>query len=115
MVHEFQVENQKIKDVFGDEIVNVYHVGSTAIPNINAKPIIDIMVEVKNINNVDKFNSKMEQLNYEAHGEYGISKRRYISKGGNNRTHHIHIFEQGNDEIERHLHMLMNAHQRRKI
>ncbi|CAM4031000.1 GrpB family protein [Mesobacillus zeae] len=98
----FQEESDKIKDVLGDVILNVYHIGSTAIPNINAKPIIDIMVEVANISKVDKFNDKMEQLGYDAHGEYGISNRRFFSKG-NNRTHHVHIFEQGNDEIARHI------------
>lgn len=99
----YQAESKKIKNVFKEEILNVYHIGSTAIPNIKAKPVIDIMVEVINIANVDNFNNDMEQLGYEAIGENGISKRRFFRKGGDNRSHHVHIFEQGNEEISRHL------------
>lgn len=99
----FKEESKKIKDVFGEEIRNVYHIGSTAIPTIWAKPIIDIMVEVINITKVDHFNIKMEQLGYEAVGENGIHNRRFFRKGGDNRTHHVHIFEKGNEEISRHL------------
>ncbi len=99
----FQEESKKIKDVYGEEILYVYHIGSTSIPNINAKPIIDILVEVISIRKVDNFNIYMKQLDYEAHGEYGIPNRRFFSKGGDNRTHHVHIFEQGNDEISRHI------------
>ncbi|GAE27948.1 hypothetical protein AJ85_13185 [Alkalihalobacillus alcalophilus ATCC 27647 = CGMCC 1.3604] len=73
------------------------------IPNIKAKPVIDIMVEVTNISEVDKFNSEMEQLGYEVMGEYGIPKRRFFIKGGDNRTHHVHFYEEGNEEIARHL------------
>ncbi|MCT8140260.1 GrpB family protein [Anaerobacillus sp. CMMVII] len=99
----FQEESEKLRDLFENEILNVYHIGSTAIPNIKAKPVIDIMVEVTNIGEVDKFNNKMEQLGYEVMGEYGISKRRFFIKGGDNRTHHVHIYEEGNEEIVRHL------------
>ncbi|MDX5476138.1 MAG: GrpB family protein [Bacillaceae bacterium] len=73
------------------------------IPNIKAKPVIDIMVKVTNISEVDKFNSQMEQLGYVVMGEYGIPKRRFFIKGGDNRTHHVHFYEEGNEEIARHL------------
>ncbi len=41
-----------------DEIVQIHHIGSTSIEGIYAKPIIDILVEVENINNVDNYNEK---------------------------------------------------------
>lgn len=99
----FRDESRKITNVFEKEILNVFHIGSTAIPNIKAKPVIDIMVEVINIENVDNFNNDMKQLGYKALGENGIPNRRFFKKGGDNRTHHVHIFEQGNEEISRHL------------
>lgn len=99
----FRDESRKITNVFEKDILNVFHIGSTAIPNIKAKPVIDIMVEVINIENVDNFNNDMKQLGYEALGENGIPNRRFFKKGGDNRTHHVHIFEQGNEEISRHL------------
>jgi GrpB-like predicted nucleotidyltransferase (UPF0157 family) len=99
----FKDESGKIYNIFGNEIINIYHIGSTAISNIKAKPIIDILVEVKNIKRVDKFINSMEQIGYEYKGEFGIVGRRFFIKGGVNRTHHIHIFETANEEIARHL------------
>ncbi|WP_274608348.1 GrpB family protein [Peribacillus sp. TH14] len=61
------------------------------------------MIEIINICEVDKFNHQMEQLGYIAYGKNGIPNRRFFSKGGNNKTHHIHIFEQENSEITRHI------------
>ncbi|RSK27165.1 GrpB family protein [Bacillus sp. HMF5848] len=99
----FEMESKNIKGIFKEHIVNVYHIGSTAIPNINAKPVIDIMAEVYDICVVDNFNVEMEKLGYKAHGEHGIRKRRFYSKGGDARTHHVHIFEKESVEINRHL------------
>ena len=99
----YKEESKKIKNVLSDIIVDIHHIGSTAIPGIKAKPVIDILVEVKDIEAVDRYNNKMEELGYEVMGEYGIPKRRFFRKGGNKRTHHIHIFQVGNEEIERHI------------
>lgn len=99
----FEEESKKFKNIFDYLIVNIHHIGSTAIPDIKAKPVIDLMIEVINIGEVDQFNHQMEQLGYTAHGENGIPNRRFFSKGGNNRTHHVHIFKQGDSEITRHI------------
>jgi len=99
----YKEESEKIKNILNDIIIDIHHIGSTAIPGIKAKPVIDILVEVKDIEEVDQYNHKMEELEYEAMGEYGIPKRRFSRKGKNNRTHHIHIFQTGNEEIKRHI------------
>jgi len=44
----YEKEAEKIKNIF-ENIINIYHIGSTAINNIKAKPIIDILVEVSNV------------------------------------------------------------------
>jgi len=100
---KFKEEAKKIEKIFKEIFVDIHHIGSTAIPLVKAKPIIDIMVEVKDINKVDSYNKQMEELGYEALGKYGIPKRRFFQKGGNNRTHHVHIFEKGNLQIKRHI------------
>ena len=99
----YKEESEKIKNVLSDIIIDIHHIGSTAIPGIKAKPVIDILVEVKDIEEVDQYNCKMKELGYEVMGEYGIPKRRFFRKGGNKRTHHVHIFQVGNEEIERHI------------
>ena len=99
----FEAETDMIREVFGDELLAVHHIGSTSVPGLKAKPIIDIMPLVKNIEIVDKFNDKMIALGYEPMGEYGIPGRRFFRKGGDHRTHHIHIFQLGSTEVQRHL------------
>ncbi|MGJ3245853.1 MAG: GrpB family protein [Elainellaceae cyanobacterium] len=102
---EFEQESDQIAIALNDILVAVHHIGSTAIPSIYAKPIIDILVEVKTITLVDKHRSTMEKLGYEAMGEFGIAGRRYFRKGNRIgvRTHHVHVFTQGSLEVTRHL------------
>ncbi len=100
---KFKEEAIKIKEALGKNVVEIHHIGSTSIPGIKAKPVIDALVEVADIEMVDKHNVDMIKLGYEALGEHGIKERRYFRKGGNNRTHHIHVFQRGNSEILRHI------------
>lgn len=49
-------------EIFGDEIIQFEHFGSTSVPGIKAKPVIDMMVLVKDIDQINQFNSKLEML-----------------------------------------------------
>lgn len=100
----YKAEAKKIKSVLGKNCVAVHHIGSTSVKGLKAKPVIDIMAVVKDISLVDGENAAFEDLGYECMGEYGIPGRRFFRKGGDNRTHHVHIFEKSNeDDIQRHL------------
>ena len=94
-----------IQRALGDIVANLHHIGSTAIPNIFAKPIIDILLEVDDLAELDDRSSAMKELGYEAMGEYGISGRRYFSKdnAARIRTHQVHAFEAKSPGVERHL------------
>ncbi|MFQ3546101.1 GrpB family protein [Halobacillus rhizosphaerae] len=100
---KFVEEVEKLKYIFGNEIVDVHHIGSTSVPGLKAKPIIDIMPIVRDIDHVDLYNQDMLDIGYEPKGENGITRRRYFQKGGDNRSHHLHIYQAGNYEIKRHL------------
>jgi GrpB-like predicted nucleotidyltransferase (UPF0157 family) len=80
-----------------------FHIGSTAIPEMPAKAVIDILLAVDSLNELDAYGSQLGSLGYAALGEFGILCRRFYTKGGDNRTHHIHAFEFGSPEIDRHL------------
>ncbi|MCF6137717.1 GrpB family protein [Pseudalkalibacillus berkeleyi] len=99
----FHQEMIKLQCIYGSQIVTIHHIGSTSIKGLNAKPIIDILSVVKDINEIDKFDDQMKANGYEPRGENGIPGRRYFQKGGNARTHHIHIYQQGDVGIERHI------------
>ena len=99
----YEKEAKLIKDVFKEELLEIHHIGSTSVKGLKAKPIIDIMPLVKDIEKVDKFNDKMIKIGYEPMGEYGIPKRRYFRKGKAGRTHHVHVFEKDSTQAKRHL------------
>ena len=99
----YRMESLKLRDILGDEIVAVHHIGSTSIPRITAKPIIDILVEARKIEDIDRYNEAMARIGYEARGEFGLPGRRFFVKGVPKRTHNAHIFQAGSSEISRHL------------
>jgi len=100
----FEEETLLIKDIFSDELLEIHHIGSTSVPGLKAKPVIDIMPVVKDIEKVDKYNEKMKKIGYEPKGEYGIEGRRFFMKGGEDRSHNVHIFQYDNKEaVERHI------------
>ena len=101
----FEIESKRVTDALGENVFAVHHIGSTAIPHIYAKPIIDLLVEVKDIARVDAHSPSMESLGYDVMGEYGILGRRYFRKDSQEgvRTHHVHTFEVGSEQVERHL------------
>jgi GrpB-like predicted nucleotidyltransferase (UPF0157 family) len=100
----FREEAKELMAIFGDEMVAIHHIGSTAIPGICAKPIIDVLVEVQNIEKIDAFDRVMAEHGYLPKGDFGIPGRRFFIKGTEERrTHHIHVFQTGDPEFERHL------------
>jgi GrpB-like predicted nucleotidyltransferase (UPF0157 family) len=101
----FEIESKQIAIALGENVVAIHHIGSTSIETIYAKPIIDILVEVKSIDRVDDHNSSMQLLGYQCMGEFGIKERRFFRKDNPDgiRTHHIHAFEVGSVQITRHL------------
>ncbi len=107
----FEKEAALIRQALGDNCLTIHHIGSTAVPGLAAKPIIDMIPVVKDIAEVDNYNAVMEVLGYKAMGEYGIPLRRYFQKGLLHRTHNIHVFEQNNPEIE--LNILFRDHLRK--
>ncbi|WP_233505429.1 GrpB family protein [Sporosarcina sp. BI001-red] len=83
--------------------LEVHHIGSTAVSGLSAKPVIDLLLVVQSISRVDQVNEAMRDIGYEAKGENGIKGRRFFQKGGNARSHHVHVFEEGSPAITRHL------------
>ena len=100
----FATEAGLLRRVFGREVVAIHHIGSTSIPGMKAKPVIDILLEVRVLERVDAFNEPMRRLGYEPRGEYGLPNRRFFPKTVNgHRTVHVHTWQSGEPEIERHI------------
>ena len=103
--HRFDLERDRVASALGDIVVALHHIGSTAVPGIRAKPIIDILLEVTDQAELDRRSSRMESLGYEAKGEFGIPGRRYFRRNDAKgiRTHQVHAFAFGSGEALRHL------------
>lgn len=99
----FQQAKEQLETIFGDHLLAIHHIGSTSVPGLSAKPILDILPVVDSLDGIEAFDAAMEQIGYEAKGEFGMPGRRYYRKGGDNRTHHIHLYADGNPEIMRHV------------
>lgn len=102
---KFLRESALVKLALGPGVVEIHHIGSTAISTIYAKPIVDMLAVVRTIDEVDGRNEAMAALGYEAMGELGIPGRRYFRKddASGMREYQVHTFAADSGEIERHL------------
>lgn len=101
----FAAEADLLREALGDALVDVHHIGSTAIPGIAAKPVIDILAVVRDLDALDARSHAVVALGYEALGEFGIAGRRYFRKddAAGIRTHQIHAFAEGSSHVARHV------------
>jgi GrpB-like predicted nucleotidyltransferase (UPF0157 family) len=101
----FEAEAQEIQIALGAGCLAIHHVGSTSIPGIYAKPVLDLLVAVTTIDVMDERCPQMTALGYEALGEYGLPGRRFFRKDDADgvRSHHVHSYAQGSAELHRHL------------
>ncbi len=100
----YERENALLCATLGGVVLAGHHIGSTAIPGMWAKPIIDILLVVSALDALDARDGDMVSLGYLPRGENGISGRRYYRKGSDDvHTHHVHAFQMGHPEIARHL------------
>jgi GrpB-like predicted nucleotidyltransferase (UPF0157 family) len=91
-VEIYETEASALKKILRSHITGIEHVGSTSIPGMIAKPIIDIAVAVKDIGAVHEIIEIMESHKYIYRGEIGIPDRHLFVKGSETiRTHHIHL------------------------
>ena len=93
----YESEQSIVESAIGDHIVDIQHVGSTAIVGIPAKPILDIAIAVEDFEKARECIAPLAALDYAFKGENGIPRRHYFTKG-EPCTHHIHMVEETSDE-----------------
>jgi GrpB-like predicted nucleotidyltransferase (UPF0157 family) len=98
----FATESEDVREALGGDVVGVEHVGSTAVPGLVAKPVIDMVVGLRTLPLSSQGIAAMEELGYEYLGELGIPGRLFFRKG-RPRSHHVHAVLFGSDLWERHL------------
>ena len=99
----FVYYRDELAELLGDVALRIEHIGSTAVPGLAAKPVVDLLAGLESLDLMPQQIRAMEALGYEALGEYGLPGRLFFRKGSEPRTHHVHAVELGGDHWRRHL------------
>ena len=97
---EFEQVQRKILEVWGENVLDIQHVGSTAIPSIWAKPILDVAVRLGSMESMNK--DELEKLGYDYRGpQHGKETYHlFVLRGaGELSLHHIHCYDKRDDEF----------------
>jgi GrpB-like predicted nucleotidyltransferase (UPF0157 family) len=102
-----KAEAARLRNAIGDKtVIDIHHIGSTAIPGIHAKPTIDLMPLVTSLGALDAREQALCALGYEWRGEFGIPGRRFLTITGGEprkRLFNVHCFESTLADVDRHL------------
>ncbi|MDD5071129.1 MAG: GrpB family protein [Patescibacteria group bacterium] len=97
----FEREKKKIKKIFSRKALDIQHVGSTSVPGMVAKPIIDIALLVPSITKVGRYEENLKKIGYNIKKDDTNKKRLFFTKGPEKkRTHYLHIGKVGSGYIE---------------
>lgn len=98
----YREEAERIAEVLEHDFVDIQHVGSSAVPGLAAKPVIDVMVAVEHFKSIEEYSRRLAPLGYQ-HMTHPAEAVRIFFRKGLPRTHHLHIVEYGTREYRRHL------------
>ena len=94
--HLYGAERARLQAAVGEHVLDIQHIGSTAIPGIVAKPILDIAIAVRSFEAAHVCVAPIEALGYEYRGENGIPRRHYFVRHDPHTGHtliHLHMVE----------------------
>lgn len=100
----FEQEKADLAAALNGQPVSIEHIGSTAVPGLAAKPILDIAIAVDDLEAAaPRVIAALEALGYTYRGEYGLAGRLYFVRGTPQRTHHLHVVTTGSPHWEQWL------------
>lgn len=102
----FEQEATRIRAALGDLLVSLEHIGSTSVPGLAAKPIIDMLAGLRSLDDTPRFAPALINLGYRYFPEHEteMPDRRYFSRIlDDNHGYHLHMVEPGTRFYQRHL------------
>lgn len=95
----------EIEAALGELVFRIEHVGSTAVPGLSAKPIIDLDVVIRDSSAFHAAAAALEAIGYQHEGDLGIAGREAFRYDGKDhlQKHHLYVCAQGSAELKRHL------------
>jgi GrpB-like predicted nucleotidyltransferase (UPF0157 family) len=97
----YEQERDRLAGVFDGSVVGIEHVGSTSVPDLCAKPVVDVLIGLRQLDVSEEQIATMKSLGYDYLGDYGLPGRLFFRK--HPRTHHVHVVEHGGEHWERQL------------
>ena len=95
-----------LSKALGPALVAVHHIGSTAVPGLVAKPVLDLIPVATSLPALDRSRGKLEKLGFVWWGENGLAGRRYLTRDDpvtGLRTLQLHGYAEGSPQIARHV------------
>lgn len=101
----FEAIRQEIAQALDSLALRIEHVGSTSVPGLSAKPIIDIDVVIQDYNTFPEVVKVLAQIGYEHKGDLGIRGREAFRYEGKNhlQKHHLYVCPSDSPELHRHI------------
>jgi len=101
----YDAERGQILTAIGPWTAAIEHIGSTSVPGLGAKPIIDIMVAIRSLDDAAHCIEPLRALGYRYHPEFEdtLPERRYFNRGPRDDHYHLHMVEPTSGFWERHL------------
>jgi GrpB-like predicted nucleotidyltransferase (UPF0157 family) len=109
-IEDFKALNKQIDEALQNLHVSIEHVGSTSIPNLAAKPIIDIDIVYSKLGAFNEIKMRLEKIGYAHHGNQGIPdrdvfKRKLATKHEvlDSIAHHLYVCPTDSEELQKHI------------
>ena len=96
--------SNEIRDALGELALRIEHVGSTSVPGLSAKPVIDIDVVIRDHSVLDEVVSRLAKIGYQHEGNLGIAGREAFGYEGKEhlKEHHLYVCPEDSPELKRH-------------
>lgn len=99
----FEEIRRRVATALGDVAIAIEHVGSTAVPGLAAKPVVDLDVVVRSVEDVPMAIARLQPLGYVREGDLGIPGREAFRAPPGTPSHHLYVCAQDSIALQRHL------------
>lgn len=99
----FEAEALRLREALGPVAARIDHVGSTAVPGLSAKPVVDIQVSVRRLEPMHTYREPLQRLGYEYEADPNVEDYLFFRADARPRHVHIHVCESGSSHERRQL------------
>ena len=102
----FEELSAQLSEALGPNVRRIEHVGSTAIPGLQAKPIVDVDLVISDSTDIEQVKRLLSDLGYRHVGNQGVPGREafeHLRQAARDQDHHLYVCRESADELHRHI------------